>query len=128
MYAAIYFDIKNLYLYVYFLPQIGNEVVAINHLVEAHAVILRQHILHRYQKTQLREAMWNESQVYGLRPTHVKFRTKFSDELLKAKLLNLPKGNECFYLLLYLLYLFYTNLLNFFNFHRMVHNSDYCSL
>ncbi|KAL6266836.1 hypothetical protein P5V15_003665 [Pogonomyrmex californicus] len=73
--------------------EIGNESTAIHHLVEAHAVILRQHILHRYQKTQLRESIWNESQVYGLKPTHVKFETKFIDnsELLKRKLLDLPK-------------------------------------
>ncbi|KAG5330739.1 ESPL1 protein, partial [Acromyrmex charruanus] len=73
--------------------EIGNEITAIHHLVEAHAVILRQHILHRYQKTQMRESVRNESQIYGLRPTHVKFETKFTDnsESLKAKLLDLPK-------------------------------------
>ncbi|XP_011692442.1 PREDICTED: separin isoform X3 [Wasmannia auropunctata] len=71
----------------------GNEITAIHHLVEAHAVILRQHILHRYQKTQMRESVWNESQIYGLRPTHVKFETKFTNnnESLKTKLLDLPK-------------------------------------
>ncbi|XP_024885208.1 separin [Temnothorax curvispinosus] len=73
--------------------EIGNEITAIHHLVEAHAVILRQHILHRYQKTHVRESVWNEPQIYGLRPTHVKFETKFTDnnEALKTKLLNLPK-------------------------------------
>ncbi|KYN05936.1 PREDICTED: separin [Cyphomyrmex costatus] len=72
--------------------EIGNEITAIHHLVEAHAVILRQHILHRYQKTQMRESVRNESQIYGLRPTHVKFETKFTNsESLKAKLLELPK-------------------------------------
>ncbi|KYN09010.1 PREDICTED: separin [Trachymyrmex cornetzi] len=73
--------------------EIGNEITAIHHLVEAHAVILRQHILHRYQKTQMRESVRNESQIYGLRPTHVKFETKFTDnsESLKVKLLDLPK-------------------------------------
>ncbi|XP_011867802.1 PREDICTED: separin [Vollenhovia emeryi] len=71
----------------------GNESTAIHHLVEAHAVILRQHILHRYRKTQLYESMWNQSQLYGLKPSHVKFETTFTDnsESLKRKLLNLPK-------------------------------------
>ncbi|XP_025996692.1 separin isoform X2 [Solenopsis invicta] len=71
---------------------IGNDITAIHHLVEAHAVILRQHILHRYQKTQMRESIWNEPQTYGLKPSYVKFETKFTDnESLKTKLLDLPK-------------------------------------
>lgn len=83
---------------IYILSQIDNEITAIHHLVESHAVILRQHILHRYQKTQLRESIWNESQKYGLRPTYVKFETKFTDnnESLKTKLVNLPKGIHIF--------------------------------
>lgn len=44
----------------------------------------------------MRESVWNESQIYGLRPTHVKFETKFTDnnESLKTKLLDLPKGTD----------------------------------
>lgn len=42
----------------------------------------------------MRESVWNESQIYGLKPTHVKFETKFVDnnKTLKTKLLDLPKG------------------------------------
>ncbi|KAL0124988.1 hypothetical protein PUN28_004256 [Cardiocondyla obscurior] len=73
--------------------EVDNEIAAIHHLVEAHSVILRQHILHRYKRTQVRDSVSNESQVYGLAPTHVKFETEFTsdNESLKAKLLNLPK-------------------------------------
>jgi len=50
----------------------------------------------------MRESVRNESQIYGLRPTHVKFETKFTDnsESLKAKLLDLPKGIDTFCFLL----------------------------
>lgn len=50
----------------------------------------------------MRESVLNESQIYGLRPTHVKFETKFTDnsESLKVKLLDLPKGTDTFCLLL----------------------------
>lgn len=61
-------------------------------MVESHAVIFRQHILQRYQKTQLRE-IYEAPQTYGLKPTYVKFETKCSDaNELKSKLLELPKG------------------------------------
>lgn len=50
--------------------------------------------MHRYQKTQLREMYREESQTYGLKPTYVKFDSKFVDnaESLKSKLKELPKG------------------------------------
>jgi len=108
-----------------------NEITAIHHLVEAHAVIFRQHILHRYQKTQMRESVWNESQIYGLKPTHVKFEIKFTDnnESLKKRLLDLPKGTFCFLLfLLFIISTFYINISFFISLHRMVHDSSYCSI
>ncbi|GAB1864710.1 separase [Camponotus japonicus] len=73
--------------------EIGDELTAIHHLVESHAVILRQHILHRYQKSKLYESLKAKPQIYGLKPTHVKFETKFTDnnESLKSKLAELPK-------------------------------------
>ncbi|RLU20460.1 hypothetical protein DMN91_007070 [Ooceraea biroi] len=73
--------------------EMGDELRAIHHLTESHAVILRQHILHRYQNTQLRETLCTEPQTYGLKPTHVKFETDLanSGKLLKSKLVELPK-------------------------------------
>ncbi|EFN75719.1 hypothetical protein EAI_09721 [Harpegnathos saltator] len=71
--------------------KIGNELLAIHHLIESHAVILRQQILHRHQKTQMRESLLNIPQTYGLKPTYVKFETKFSYDILKSKLVELPK-------------------------------------
>ncbi|KAL6436522.1 hypothetical protein ACFW04_004774 [Cataglyphis niger] len=73
--------------------EIGDEVTAIHHLVESHAVILRQHILNRYQKSQMYESLRDKPQIYGLKPTYVKFETKFVDnnESLKSKLSELPK-------------------------------------
>lgn len=72
--------------------QIGSELIAIHHLIESHAVILRQQILHRYQKTQMRESLLNVPQTYGLKPTYVKFEPKFSYNSLTLKLSELPKG------------------------------------
>lgn len=82
--------------------QIGNELTAIHHLIESHAVILRQQILHRYKKTQLRESILDTPQTYGLKPTYVKFETESSDNTLKSKLSEMPKGfiyTFCFFIL-----------------------------
>ncbi|XP_014476012.1 PREDICTED: separin [Dinoponera quadriceps] len=71
--------------------KIGDEFTAIHHLIESHAVVLRQQILHRYQKTQMRESLLNEPQTYGLKPTYVKFDTNSTNSTLKSKLSELPK-------------------------------------
>lgn len=77
--------------------QDGDELRAIHHLTESHAVILRQHIIHRFQKTRLYEILNKHPQTYGLKPTHVKFKTDFADtnKLLRSKLSELPKGVYC---------------------------------
>lgn len=40
------------------------------------------------------ESLKDKPQIYGLKPTYVKFETKFADnnESLRSKLLELPKG------------------------------------
>lgn len=46
------------------------------------------------------ESLKDKPQIYGLKPTYVKFETKFVDnnESLKSKLSELPKGAYIFFL------------------------------
>ncbi|OAD54830.1 Separin [Eufriesea mexicana] len=73
--------------------KIGNELEAIFHLIESHAVILRQQILHRYVKTEMRESILNIPQTYGLKSSYVGFDINNTNKIdnLKTKLFDLPK-------------------------------------
>ncbi|XP_015437312.1 PREDICTED: separin [Dufourea novaeangliae] len=73
--------------------KMGNELEAICHLIESHAVILRQQILHRCLKTKLRETVLNTEQVCGLKSSYVEFNVNNVNNVknLKAKLFDLPK-------------------------------------
>ena len=75
--------------------QKGNELEAVGYLIESHAVILRQQVLHRYRKTQIRKEFTKDPIESGLQPQHMIFDSDFatSCKTLKAKLLELPKGN-----------------------------------
>ncbi|XP_078045945.1 extra spindle pole bodies like 1, separase [Augochlora pura] len=73
--------------------KIGNELEAINRLIESHAVLLRQQTIHRYVKSEFRKTIQNNQQVYGLNSSHVNFNrnnVNFIDNW-KSKLLDLPK-------------------------------------
>ncbi|XP_026674527.1 separin [Ceratina calcarata] len=73
--------------------KIGNELEAICHLIESHAVILRQHILHRSVKRKMREEVLCEQQSSGLVPSYVGFIANNVNKVnsLKEKLVELPK-------------------------------------
>ncbi|CAK9799037.1 Espl1 [Anthophora quadrimaculata] len=73
--------------------EIGDEFKAICHLIESHAVILRQQILHRSVKTEMRESILNTQQTYGLKSSYVGFNMNDtnSTDNLKRKLAELPK-------------------------------------
>ncbi|KAK1124856.1 hypothetical protein K0M31_006209 [Melipona bicolor] len=73
--------------------KIGKELEAIFHLIESHAVILRQQILHRNVKKELRELILNTQQSSGLKSSYVGFNANESNgiENLKAKLFDLPE-------------------------------------
>nr|XP_034193112.1 separin [Osmia lignaria] len=73
--------------------KINNELKAICHLIESHAVILRQHILHRYVKTEMRESILNSQQVYGLKSSYVEFNINNTNNVdnLTTMLCDLPK-------------------------------------
>ncbi|XP_003487939.2 separin [Bombus impatiens] len=73
--------------------KIGNEFEAIFHLIESHAVILRQQILHRSVKTEMRESILNTQQSSGLKASYVGFNINDTNRVdnLKAKLFDLPK-------------------------------------
>ncbi|XP_026299547.1 separin isoform X2 [Apis mellifera] len=72
----------------------GNELEAIFHLIESHAVILRQQILHRCIKTEMRKSILNVQQAYGLKSSYVGFNinNKNKIENIKTILFDLPKG------------------------------------
>lgn len=71
----------------------GNELEAIFHLIESHAVILRQQILHRCIKTEMRKSILNVQQAYGLKSSYVGFNinNKNKIENIKTILFDLPK-------------------------------------
>ncbi|KOC62271.1 Separin [Habropoda laboriosa] len=73
--------------------KIGDELKAICHLIESHAVILRQQILHRSVKTEMRESILNTQQTYGLKSSYVGFNINDTNSIdnLKTKLFDLPK-------------------------------------
>ncbi|KAK9297376.1 hypothetical protein QLX08_008938 [Tetragonisca angustula] len=73
--------------------KIGKELEAIFHLIESHAVILRQQILHRNVKKEMRESILNTQQSSGLKSSYVGFNANNSNgiENLKAKLFDLPE-------------------------------------
>ncbi|XP_031835603.1 extra spindle pole bodies like 1, separase isoform X2 [Nomia melanderi] len=73
--------------------KIGNELKAICNLIESHAVMLRQQILHRYAKTEMREKILNVQQVYGLKSSYVDLNLDDVNSIdnLKARLFDLPK-------------------------------------
>ncbi|XP_076756318.1 extra spindle pole bodies like 1, separase [Xylocopa sonorina] len=73
--------------------KIGSELKAIFHLIESHAVILRQQILHRSVKTEMRESILNRQQTYGLQSSYIGFNIYNANSIdnLKAKLFDLPK-------------------------------------
>lgn len=75
----------------------GNELEAIFRLLESHAVILRQQILHRCSKTEVHNSVRNTQQCSGLKSSHVEFNVDGTNAVkdLKAKLLDLPKGKAC---------------------------------
>lgn len=83
----------NKILAIYYL-EAGKEIDAVYHLIESHAVVLRQQVQHRYLKTEVREEVLNEPQTYGLNPAYLKFDVKSPENcaLLKARLFELPKG------------------------------------
>lgn len=57
-------------------------------------MILRQHILHRYVKTEMRESILNSQQVYGLKSSYVEFNINNTNNIdnLTTMLCDLPKG------------------------------------
>ncbi|XP_043273474.1 separin [Venturia canescens] len=71
----------------------GDEMTAIEHLIESHAVILKQHIYHRYTKTLVRREFLNELQESGLKPAHTKFDPDSGkgQSSLRARLAEMPK-------------------------------------
>ncbi|CAL7940926.1 unnamed protein product [Xylocopa violacea] len=73
--------------------KIGSELEAIYHLIESHAVILRQQILHRSVKTEMRESILNRQQTYGLQSSYIAFNVYNANSIdnLKTKLFELPK-------------------------------------
>lgn len=72
----------------------GIELEAICRLIESHAVMLRQQVLHRYVKTKMRELILNTQQFYGLKSSYIDFDINDSNSVdnIKAKLFDLPKG------------------------------------
>ncbi|XP_076242882.1 extra spindle pole bodies like 1, separase isoform X2 [Calliopsis andreniformis] len=73
--------------------KMDNELKAICHLIESHAVILRQQILHRSMKTEMRKSIFNTQQNHGLKSSYVEFNLDGTIAVhdLKAKLFDLPK-------------------------------------
>ncbi|KAG8036480.1 hypothetical protein G9C98_003802 [Cotesia typhae] len=71
----------------------GEEIMGVNHLVEAHAVIHRQQINFRYIKADLREQLFTASKAYGINPEFIEFDVNSVDgpNSLKTKLSELPK-------------------------------------
>ncbi|XP_076168881.1 extra spindle pole bodies like 1, separase isoform X2 [Ptiloglossa arizonensis] len=71
----------------------GIELEAICRLIESHAVMLRQQVLHRYVKTKMRELILNTQQFYGLKSSYIDFDINDSNSVdnIKAKLFDLPK-------------------------------------
>lgn len=63
-------------------------------------MILRQQILHRSVKTEMRESILNTQQSSGLKASYVGFNINDTNRVdnLKAKLFDLPKGNKIKYL------------------------------
>lgn len=57
-------------------------------------MILRQQIVHRSVKTEMRESILNAQQTCGLKSSYVGFNTRDAHSIdnLKAKLYELPKG------------------------------------
>ncbi|XP_043252364.1 separin isoform X1 [Colletes gigas] len=72
--------------------KMGNELEAICRLIESHAVILRQQILHRCVKTKMQELILNTKKFYGLRSSYVEFDINLPNSVdnVKAKLFDLP--------------------------------------
>lgn len=72
----------------------GKELEAICRLVESHAVILRQQILQRCVKTELRKTIVGTQQSYELKSSYVEFNLNDKKAVvnLKSTLFDMPQG------------------------------------
>ncbi|XP_076670629.1 extra spindle pole bodies like 1, separase [Andrena cerasifolii] len=73
--------------------KMGKELDAICRLIESHAVILRQQILQRCVKTELRKTIADMQQSYELKSSYVEFNLNDKKAVvnLKSKLFDMPK-------------------------------------
>ena len=73
--------------------KMGKELEAICRLIESHAVILRQQILQRSIKTELRKTIVGTQQSYELKSSYVEFNLNDKKAVvnLKSKLFDMPK-------------------------------------
>ncbi|XP_015599938.1 separin [Cephus cinctus] len=68
--------------------QAGRQNDAVYHLIESHAVILRQQTQHRFLKTEIRRSFLEENQFYGLNPAYIRLNDGTKNCNILTKRLN----------------------------------------